>query len=84
MLVGGGGVGLSNEPPPANKRLKMARLGADAFGGRYVSVKPEKDCLVVNLGDTFAKLTGGRLKATKHRVLDIGVDLVTSIDVDER
>jgi len=30
--------------------------------------------LVVNLGEMLAKMTGNQLKATKHRVLDIGVE----------
>jgi isopenicillin N synthase-like dioxygenase len=29
---------------------------------------------VVNLGEMLAKMTGNQLKATKHRVLDIGVE----------
>ena len=40
--------------------------------GKYRSVKPEKNHLVVNLGTIFARITKYRLKATKHRVLDIG------------
>ena len=37
-------------------------------------MKPEKNHLVVNLGDTLSRVTNFRLKATKHRVLDIGVE----------
>ena len=40
--------------------------------GKYRSVKPEKNHLVVNLGTIFARITNYKLKATKHRVLDIG------------
>ena len=40
--------------------------------GNYRSVKPEKNNLVVNLGALFSQITGYKLKATLHRVLDIG------------
>ena len=40
--------------------------------GLYRSVKPEKNHLVVNLGTVFSKVTNYKLKATMHRVLDIG------------
>mmetsp|Transcript_66344 Transcript_66344/g.91863 ORF Transcript_66344/g.91863 Transcript_66344/m.91863 type:complete len:120 (+) Transcript_66344:467-826(+) len=32
--------------------------------GTYRSIKPEPECLVVNLGDTFARITNFKLKAT--------------------
>ena len=40
--------------------------------GVYRSVKPEKNNLVVNVGTLFSKITNNHLKATMHRVLDIG------------
>ena len=40
--------------------------------GKYRSVKPEKNHIVVNLGTIFSRVTNYRLKATSHRVLDIG------------
>jgi isopenicillin N synthase-like dioxygenase len=43
------------------------------FDGEYRSVVPMKNHLVVNLGDTLSRVTNFRLKATKHRVLDIGI-----------
>ncbi|CEM26286.1 unnamed protein product [Vitrella brassicaformis CCMP3155] len=39
--------------------------------GRWVDVPPRPDVLVVNIGDTLAKLSGGRFKATRHRVVDL-------------
>ena len=41
-------------------------------------MKPEQGGLVVNLGDTFERVTNFKLKATKHRVLDIGVERYSS------
>jgi len=46
--------------------------------GEYRSVAPVTNTLVVNVGETFARLTGHRLKATFHRVLDIGVERYSS------
>lgn len=43
--------------------------------GVYQDVLPvPAGTLVVNLGDVFARITGWRLKATFHRVLDIGCE----------
>ena len=42
------------------------------YEGSWRSVRPRKGHLVVNLGDMFERITGGALKATRHRVLDIG------------
>jgi isopenicillin N synthase-like dioxygenase len=40
--------------------------------GEYKSIKPKAGCLVVNLGETFQRITNFKMKATMHRVLDIG------------
>ena len=40
--------------------------------GAYRSIKPLKNHLVVNLGEYFSQITGFKLKATMHRVVDIG------------
>ena len=40
--------------------------------GEFRSVKPEPNCLVVNLGESFSRCTNFKMKATMHRVLDIG------------
>ena len=42
--------------------------------GRWARAKPCPGKLVMNIGDTFVRLTKGRFKATRHRVVDIGVD----------
>ena len=42
--------------------------------GEFRSVKPIYNELVVNLGDCFSRITNFQLKATKHRVLDIGIE----------
>lgn len=41
-------------------------------------MRPVKGTLVVNLGDMLSRITNYRLKATKHRVLDIGVERFSS------
>jgi isopenicillin N synthase-like dioxygenase len=46
--------------------------------GEYKSIKPIKNHIVVNLGDTFSRVTNFTLKSTKHRVLDIGVERFSS------
>ena len=40
--------------------------------GKYRSIEPIENTLVINQGDTFAKMTNYKVKATSHRVLDIG------------
>lgn len=40
--------------------------------GEFRSIKPESNCLVVNLGETFQRITNFKMQATMHRVLDIG------------
>ena len=37
-------------------------------------MRPVPNTLVVNLGEMLAKMTCNQLRATKHRVLDIGVE----------
>jgi isopenicillin N synthase-like dioxygenase len=46
--------------------------------GVYKSVRPVTNMLVVNLGDMFSRITNYTLKATLHRVLDIGVERFSS------
>ena len=46
--------------------------------GKYRSVRPEKNNLVVNIGTLLSKITNYRLKATMHRVLDIGRERYSS------
>jgi isopenicillin N synthase-like dioxygenase len=42
--------------------------------GVFKSVRPVPKTLVVNLGDMLSRITGYKLRATKHCVLDIGVE----------
>ena len=42
--------------------------------GVWSAVEPRPGSLVVNIGDLLSRLTGRRLKATQHRVQDIGRD----------
>jgi isopenicillin N synthase-like dioxygenase len=46
--------------------------------GVFKSVKPVKDSLVINLGETLSRATNFKLKATNHRVLDIGIERYSS------
>ena len=42
--------------------------------GKWEAVEPRPKSWVMNIGDVFSRMMGGRFKATHHRVLDIGVD----------
>jgi isopenicillin N synthase-like dioxygenase len=53
-------------------------LQVDIGEGVYKSVRPVAKTLVVNLGDMLSRITDFQLKATKHRVLDIGVERFSS------
>ena len=46
--------------------------------GEYKSIKPIKNAIVMNIGETLSKISGYKIKATKHRVLDIGVERYSS------
>lgn len=41
-------------------------------GGRWVNVEPVEGALVVNIGDMMSRWSGGRWKATRHRVVHKG------------
>lgn len=45
---------------------------------KWVTVKPRKNTLIVNLGDTLSRIVSYKVKATKHRVVDIGTDRYSS------
>ena len=53
-------------------------LQVDIGNGVYKSVRPVPNTLVINLGDMLSRITNYKLKATKHRVLDIGVERFSS------
>jgi isopenicillin N synthase-like dioxygenase len=42
------------------------------INGTYKPIKPEPGALVVNLGQTLETISGFKIKATQHRVRDIG------------
>lgn len=42
--------------------------------GEWAKVLPRPNSLVMNIGDAFSRMMGGRFKATRHRVMDIGAD----------
>lgn len=42
--------------------------------GQYRSIKPAKDVFIVNIGETLQKISNMKIKATRHRVIDIGVE----------
>ncbi len=47
-------------------------LQAKAADGAWLDVPPMKDTFAVNFGGLLARWTGGRVRATKHRVLSSG------------
>lgn len=48
-------------------------------GGRWVNVEPVEGALVVNIGDMMERWSGGRWKATKHRVVHRGEGFRVSV-----
>ncbi len=42
--------------------------------GVYHSVRPKRNELIVNFGDMLSTVTNHQVKATKHRVIDIGIE----------
>ena len=42
--------------------------------GSWAEVESRPKSLVMNIGDVFSRMMGGRFVATRHRVIDIGVD----------
>lgn len=50
----------------------VAGLQARARNGEWVDVPPEEGSLAVNFGKVLDRWTGGRLKATEHRVIGFG------------
>ena len=50
----------------------VAGLQARAQGGSWLDVPPKREGFVVNFGGLLARWTGGRVRATMHRVLSKG------------
>ncbi|XP_041365536.1 2-oxoglutarate-dependent dioxygenase citB-like isoform X2 [Gigantopelta aegis] len=45
-------------------------LQIQSSDGQWYDVPPRPGSLIVNIGDVLSQMTGGRLKATRHRVVD--------------
>ncbi|KAL6714477.1 hypothetical protein ACLMJK_007901 [Lecanora helva] len=45
---------------------------ADSKGGQWVNIDPKPGALVVNIGDMMERWSGGKWKATRHRVVHKG------------
>jgi isopenicillin N synthase-like dioxygenase len=43
----------------------------DGISKKWQYIKPEKGCVVVNMGDAMVKFSGGRLRSNLHRVTAI-------------
>lgn len=50
----------------------VAGLQAEDAGGRWVDVPPAEGTLAVNFGALLERWTGGRIRATRHRVIGLG------------
>lgn len=55
-------------------RFNYGGLEVQDQSGAWVEVDPRPGSLVMNIGDTFSRMMGGRFKATRHRVIDIKQD----------
>ena len=55
-------------------RFDYGGLEVLTMDGEWMEVDARPGSLVMNIGDTFSRMMGGRFKATRHRVIDIGVD----------
>ncbi|XP_060064505.1 uncharacterized protein LOC132544870 [Ylistrum balloti] len=42
--------------------------------GKWAEIEPRPKTLIMNIGDVFSRMMGSRFKATRHRVIDIGID----------
>ena len=48
------------------------------INGEYQPIKPMENAIVINIGDSLEALSGNQIKATRHRVMDIGVERFSS------
>jgi isopenicillin N synthase-like dioxygenase len=55
-------------------RFNYSGLEIQTQTNEWVEVDPRPGSLVMNIGDTFSRMMGGRFKATCHRVIDIKAD----------
>lgn len=42
--------------------------------GKWIAIEPRPKSFVMNIGDVFSRMMGGRFIATRHRVIDIGIN----------
>ena len=49
------------------------------INGKYKSIKPKPHALIVNIGETLEILSNKKIKATMHRVRDIGVERFSAV-----
>ena len=54
-------------------------IGDGEKGGRWVDVDPVEGALVVNIGDMMARWSGGKWRATRHRVVHRGEGFRVSV-----
>ncbi len=47
-----------------------AGLQAQTLNGEWIDVSPQVDEIVINIGDMLERLTNGKLRSTKHRVVN--------------
>ncbi|CEM15005.1 unnamed protein product [Vitrella brassicaformis CCMP3155] len=64
-----------------NQDDTQSALQAQTLHGEWVDVTPRKGTLVVNLGDMLSVWTGGKWRATPHRVVNRGGQYRTSVVV---
>jgi isopenicillin N synthase-like dioxygenase len=50
----------------------VAGLQARHLSGEWIDVPPAQDLVAVNFGDVLERWSGGRIKATQHRVISYG------------
>jgi isopenicillin N synthase-like dioxygenase len=48
------------------------------INGEYQAMKPVENAIVVNIGETLEAISNYKIKATKHRVMDIGKERFSS------
>ena len=44
------------------------------INGEYRNIKPKENAIIINIGDALEKISNYEIKATRHRVIDIGVE----------
>jgi isopenicillin N synthase-like dioxygenase len=55
----------------------VAGLQARRLSGEWIDVQPAEGLLAVNFGDVMERWSGGRIKATRHRVIGHGAERIS-------